>query len=193
MALLYILRLIRRISYPSFIQPAPGFRHVVCSESFFLWAEIHDLSPFSTRRLFSREATFSFVGIAFADVISDADKGKSRLVENGLKFALTTDADTLPKPVTISVSIDRTKILTRPTNFSQSFKSWYNQRLNDSRISSKTYHRIRAWKQPWCQQRCWVVVRVLVLMLVLVVVKMGVLVHLVAFRVRGMRLQKTVV
>ena len=35
-------------------------------------------SPFSTRRLFSREATFSFVGIAFADVISDADKGKSR-------------------------------------------------------------------------------------------------------------------
>ena len=36
------------------------------------------LSPFSTRRLFSREATFSFVGIAFADVISDADKGKSR-------------------------------------------------------------------------------------------------------------------
>ena len=48
------------------------------------------LSPFSTRRLFSREATFSFVGIAFADVISDADKGKSRsarksrLVENGL-------------------------------------------------------------------------------------------------------------
>ena len=36
------------------------------------------LSPFSTRRLFSREATFSFVGVAFADVISDADKGKSR-------------------------------------------------------------------------------------------------------------------
>ena len=36
------------------------------------------LSPFSTRRLFSREATFSFVGIAFADVISDADKRKSR-------------------------------------------------------------------------------------------------------------------
>ena len=36
------------------------------------------LSPFSTRRLFSPEATFSFVGIAFADVISDADKGKSR-------------------------------------------------------------------------------------------------------------------
>ena len=35
------------------------------------------LSPFSTRRLFSREATFSFVGIAFADVINDADKGKS--------------------------------------------------------------------------------------------------------------------
>ena len=29
-------------------------------------------------RLFSREATFSFVGFAFADVISDADKGKSR-------------------------------------------------------------------------------------------------------------------
>ena len=27
---------------------------------------------------FSREATLSFVGIAFADVISDADKGKSR-------------------------------------------------------------------------------------------------------------------
>ena len=37
-----------------------------------------ELSPFSTRRLFSREATFSFVGIAFADVISDADTGKSR-------------------------------------------------------------------------------------------------------------------
>ena len=36
------------------------------------------LSPFSTRRRFSREATFSFVGIAFADVMSDADKGKSR-------------------------------------------------------------------------------------------------------------------
>ena len=36
------------------------------------------LSPFSTRRPFSREATFSFVGIAFVDVISDADKGKSR-------------------------------------------------------------------------------------------------------------------
>ena len=36
------------------------------------------ISPFSTRRLFSREATFSFVGIAFADVTSDADKGKSR-------------------------------------------------------------------------------------------------------------------
>ena len=35
------------------------------------------LSPFSTRRLFSREATFSFVGIAFADVITNADKGKS--------------------------------------------------------------------------------------------------------------------
>ena len=35
-------------------------------------------SLFSTRWLFSREATFSFVGIAFADVISDADKGKSR-------------------------------------------------------------------------------------------------------------------
>ena len=40
----------------------------------------HPLSPFSTRRLFSREATFSFVGIAFTDVISDADKGKSRFV-----------------------------------------------------------------------------------------------------------------
>ena len=33
---------------------------------------------FPLGRLFSREATFSFVGIAFADVISDADKGKSR-------------------------------------------------------------------------------------------------------------------
>ena len=43
---------------------------------FTLWTP--KLSPFSTRRLFSREATFSFVGIAFADVISDADKGKSR-------------------------------------------------------------------------------------------------------------------
>ena len=48
------------------------------------------ISPFSTRRLFSREATSSFVGIAFADVISDADKGKrrfvrkSRQVENGV-------------------------------------------------------------------------------------------------------------
>ena len=36
------------------------------------------LSQFSTRRFYWREATFSFVGIAFADVISDADKGKSR-------------------------------------------------------------------------------------------------------------------
>ena len=38
----------------------------------------YKLSPFSTRRIRSREATFSFVGVAFADVISDADKGKSR-------------------------------------------------------------------------------------------------------------------
>ena len=42
------------------------------------------LSPFSTGRLFSREATFSFVGIAFADVISDADKGKSRFARKKL-------------------------------------------------------------------------------------------------------------
>ena len=52
-----------------------------CKRRFGPWEERRlnrALSPFSTRRLFSREATFSFVGIAFADVISDADKGKSR-------------------------------------------------------------------------------------------------------------------
>ena len=36
------------------------------------------LSPFSTRRLFSREATFSFVDIAYHISKCDADKGKSR-------------------------------------------------------------------------------------------------------------------
>ena len=36
------------------------------------------LSPFSTRRLFSREATFSFVGVAYHISKCDADKGKSR-------------------------------------------------------------------------------------------------------------------
>ena len=36
------------------------------------------LSPFSTRRLFSREATFSFVGVAYHISKRDADKGKSR-------------------------------------------------------------------------------------------------------------------
>ena len=37
------------------------------------------LSPFSTRRLFSREATFSFVGVAYhISKCDDADKGKSR-------------------------------------------------------------------------------------------------------------------
>ena len=36
------------------------------------------LSPFSTRRLFSREATFSFVGVANHVSKCDADKGKSR-------------------------------------------------------------------------------------------------------------------
>ena len=36
------------------------------------------LSPFSTRRLFSREATFSFVGVAYHVSKCDADKGKSR-------------------------------------------------------------------------------------------------------------------
>ena len=35
------------------------------------------LSPFSTRRLFSREATFSFVGVAYGISKCDADKGKS--------------------------------------------------------------------------------------------------------------------
>ena len=54
------------------------------------------LSPFSTRRLFSREATFSFVGIAFADVISDADKGKSRFARkkspSGKRALLATQA-----------------------------------------------------------------------------------------------------
>ena len=44
----------------------------------------YGLSPFSTRRLFSREATFSFVDIAFADVISDADIGKSRFARKKL-------------------------------------------------------------------------------------------------------------
>ena len=61
----------------------------------FSLLELHQLSSrkkdmplkedkFSTRRLFSREATFSFVGIAFADVISDADKGKSRYARKKL-------------------------------------------------------------------------------------------------------------
>ena len=36
------------------------------------------LSPFSTRRLFSREATFSLVGVAYHISKCDADKGKSR-------------------------------------------------------------------------------------------------------------------
>ena len=36
------------------------------------------LSPFSTRRLFSREVTFSFVGVAYHISKCDADKGKSR-------------------------------------------------------------------------------------------------------------------
>ena len=36
------------------------------------------LSPFSTRRLFSREATFSFVGVAYHVSKCDADEGKSR-------------------------------------------------------------------------------------------------------------------
>ena len=36
------------------------------------------LSPFSTRRLFSREATFSFVGVSYHISKCDADKGKSR-------------------------------------------------------------------------------------------------------------------
>ena len=46
--------------------------------------------PVSTRRLFSREATFSFVGVAYHISKCDAEKEKvalrekSRLVENGL-------------------------------------------------------------------------------------------------------------
>ena len=37
-----------------------------------------DLSPFSTGRRFSRDATFSFVGVAYDISKCDADKGKSR-------------------------------------------------------------------------------------------------------------------
>ena len=44
-----------------------------------LYGDIYDdLSPFSTGRRFSRDATFSFVGVAYDISKCDADKGKSR-------------------------------------------------------------------------------------------------------------------
>ena len=55
------------------------------------------LSPFSTRRLFSREATFSFVGVAYHISKCDADKGKksrfARKKSPSGKWALVGEGD----------------------------------------------------------------------------------------------------
>ena len=53
----------------------------ICACVSLTWMAFHiktALSPFSTRRLFSRETTFSFVGVAYHISKCDTDKGKSR-------------------------------------------------------------------------------------------------------------------
>jgi hypothetical protein len=66
-----------------------GLYYTILSAGFFstLAVEKHEnacLKPISTRRIYSREATFSFVGIAYHISKSDTNKEKSRFARTNL-------------------------------------------------------------------------------------------------------------
>ena len=63
----------------NYVRSGFWFRLIVLTQNSVMFFFYHHLlSLFSTRRLFSREATFSFVGVAYHVSKCDADKGKSR-------------------------------------------------------------------------------------------------------------------